>query len=326
MIKFSIIIPYFNSEKYIEKAITSVVSQSYKNFELLLIDDGSTDTSSTIAQKYALSDKRVRPLFKNNGGYPSAVNYGLDNLAADSDYFLFLGSDDELEIDCLKKLNNAVEKKLPDVVCFGCKKVFENGTTTNDPLSVITSSVFVENTNVQDFYNLHPELPRLLYFRDTSRAFKTSKLFKLRYYGKTGIDADGVFSILFSYNCSSFMHIKMIGYIWNVRSDSVSGGGYSFLKRLDAVSSWTSFFNAFVQQKTIAIEITNHFLRYKDFLLAVILVDKEKYKTNKKIIKNACGVVLKQHKFYEAHLSVKEKIIFLMPNIVNSFYNKKYIK
>lgn len=76
---FSIIVPIYNSEKYLHRCIDSILAQTYTNFELLLINDGSKDHSGDICDEYALKDTRVRVFHKENGGVSSARNLGLLN-------------------------------------------------------------------------------------------------------------------------------------------------------------------------------------------------------------------------------------------------------
>ena len=75
----SIIVPVYNAEKSLRRCIDSILSQSYKDFELLLINDGSTDASGDICDEYAKRDARIRVFHKQNGGASSARNVGLDN-------------------------------------------------------------------------------------------------------------------------------------------------------------------------------------------------------------------------------------------------------
>ncbi len=102
MSRASIIVPVYNAEKYINKCVDSILAQTYEDFELLLINDGSKDNSGNICDDYANKDKRVRVIHKENGGVSSARNLGLD--LANGDYVMFVDSDDWLEIDALKNL------------------------------------------------------------------------------------------------------------------------------------------------------------------------------------------------------------------------------
>lgn len=93
MIYFSIIIPVYNVEKYLTKCIESILVQTYKNYEIILVDDGSTDNSSKICDKYQLAyPKKIRVIHKKNGGLSDARNFGLN--IADGKYVIFMDSDD----------------------------------------------------------------------------------------------------------------------------------------------------------------------------------------------------------------------------------------
>ena len=95
----SVITPIYKAERFLDKCISSVLTQSYTNFELLLIDDGSPDNSGAICDKYAKNDSRIKVFHKKNGGVSSARNYGLD--LAQGEFILFLDSDDYLSQDAL---------------------------------------------------------------------------------------------------------------------------------------------------------------------------------------------------------------------------------
>ena len=98
----SVIVPVYNTEKYLDRCIQSILSQTYTDFELLLIDDGSTDSSGAICDKYAEQDSRVRVFHKENGGVSSARNMGLDN--AKGEWITFVDSDDLVSASYLNNL------------------------------------------------------------------------------------------------------------------------------------------------------------------------------------------------------------------------------
>ncbi len=93
--KISVIIPIYNTEKYLPTCLDSVLSQTHKNFELILIDDGSSDNSGKIADDYAKKDSRVRVIHQKNAGQSAARNYGLK--LATGDFISFIDSDDEVK-------------------------------------------------------------------------------------------------------------------------------------------------------------------------------------------------------------------------------------
>ena len=105
--KISVIVPVYNTEKYLHRCIDSILSQSFTDFELLLIDDGSKDGSGAICDEYAAKDNRVRVFHKENGGVSSARNLGLDN--ANGEWVSFVDADDYIPCDSLKALYNNSE-------------------------------------------------------------------------------------------------------------------------------------------------------------------------------------------------------------------------
>ena len=102
----SIIIPVYKVEKYLPRCIESVLNQTYKNFELILVDDGSPDNSGKICDEYALRDNRIKVIHKENGGVSSARNTGID--AASGEYINFIDSDDWVPENSLEILINAI--------------------------------------------------------------------------------------------------------------------------------------------------------------------------------------------------------------------------
>lgn len=104
MNKISVIVPFYNSKAYIDKCIHSVINQTYKNLEILLIDDGSSDGTHDICQAYATKDDRIKVIRKENGGTSSARNFGLQH--ATGDLLYFIDSDDEVSLDLFEYFLN----------------------------------------------------------------------------------------------------------------------------------------------------------------------------------------------------------------------------
>lgn len=98
----SVIVPVYNVEKYLNKCVESIVNQTYKNLEIILVDDGSTDSSGTICDQWAKKDNRIRIIHKENGGLSDARNKGLS--VANGDYIGFVDSDDWIDLDFYKTL------------------------------------------------------------------------------------------------------------------------------------------------------------------------------------------------------------------------------
>jgi glycosyltransferase involved in cell wall biosynthesis len=121
---FSLVIPVYNVEKYLRQCIESVLHQNYNNYECILVDDGSSDSSGAICDEYARIDDRVRVIHKLNGGLSSARNAGLD--IACGKYIFFLDSDDYIiRNDALNDIASIINANNPDVIIFPFIKRFE---------------------------------------------------------------------------------------------------------------------------------------------------------------------------------------------------------
>lgn len=149
MPKFSIIIPVYNVEKYIEKCLDSIFNQTLKDFEVIVVNDGTKDKSIELIKNYD-----IKIINQKNQGLSAARNRGVKE--ATGEYLLFLDSDDYLEKDTLKELNKSF-KNNPDIVRFQIREVYEDGKTINyeeipfdnksgvEAFKLITKYHFVEN-------------------------------------------------------------------------------------------------------------------------------------------------------------------------------------
>lgn len=122
---FSVIVPAYNVENYIEECINSVLEQDFKDFELILVDDGSTDRTSEICKGYTRTSK-VRYVYQENAGLSSARNTGVRH--AIGEYLIFLDGDDYLLPEALKTIQDGLEPGL-DLLRYQAEEVFEDGKT-----------------------------------------------------------------------------------------------------------------------------------------------------------------------------------------------------
>lgn len=117
----SVIIPVYNTAQYLSRCLDSVLCQTYRDFELLLIDDGSIDDSGTICDRYAKQDSRVRVFHKENGGVSDTRNYGLDR--AEGSYIVFVDSDDYIGPDYLKILTEMAVENNAEMTIISLQRV-----------------------------------------------------------------------------------------------------------------------------------------------------------------------------------------------------------
>ena len=120
----SIVIPVFNVELYINECIDSVINQTYRDLEIILVDDGSSDGSGAICDEYAIRDSRIKVIHKRNGGLSDARNVGL--AMARGEYIYFLDSDEYIRLDAIEKLVDIAEREHAEIVCFNLETFSED--------------------------------------------------------------------------------------------------------------------------------------------------------------------------------------------------------
>ena len=128
----SVIIPIYNVEKYLRKSLDSVINQTYKNLEIILVDDGSKDSSGSICDEYAKKDNRIKVIHKENAGLSAARNDGLD--IATGKYVMFIDSDDYFENSSCELLYNVIKEKDADYVSGNYIHVTHDGIKWEKPV------------------------------------------------------------------------------------------------------------------------------------------------------------------------------------------------
>ena len=141
--KVSVIIPIYNVEPYLRQCLDSVVNQSYKNLEIILIDDGSPDNCGAICDEYAAADERISVIHKKNGGLPAARNDGLAR--ATGKWVSFVDSDDWCEPELYEKAVTQAEKTEADVVIFS---LFQNSKSHEERIHAFSREFVTEDAEL----------------------------------------------------------------------------------------------------------------------------------------------------------------------------------
>ena len=136
--RIGIIVPVYNVEKYIRKCVDSIIEQSYKNWKMILIDDGSPDNCPDICDEYRKKDDRIEVIHKANGGLVSAWKAGIEALSYRENYIVFVDSDDWLTRDYLKHLAEHHNSNNADIVVTQLKIVYSNGLSFQRPYGAKT--------------------------------------------------------------------------------------------------------------------------------------------------------------------------------------------
>ena len=217
--KFSIIIPVYNVEKYIYRCLDSIKKQTYKNFEVIVVDDGSPDSSDKIISKFVKKDQRFRYYKKENGGLSDARNFGLNYVTGD--YIIFTDSDDYLDVDLLKHLNEIITTKNYDVIKYMVCLVDDNGQVIRNEKCVHEGRC--DFAFLTDFEYSEPAW---------TYAYKTSFWQKGKYqYTKGKIHEDYGLTPLILAQAESIYVLNAIGYYYVQRKGSIVNGSVKELKR-----------------------------------------------------------------------------------------------
>ena len=223
MCKISVITPVYKVEKYLNKCIDSILNQTFTDFELFIVDDGSPDRCGQIADEYAKKDRRVRVIHKNNGGAPSARNAGI--VKASGEYLYFPDSDDWLEPSYLEQLYNTAIRTGANLVVSGyTMEYYENNSNQTYQVSV-TEKNYANQKEVRQ--NLHQ------YFDNMMMAVPWNKLYKADYIHDN--------NILFPNLKWDDLHFNM-EVIMNINSVAISSSaGYHFFRSRQGSETTTVF-------------------------------------------------------------------------------------
>lgn len=234
-IKISVIIPIYKVEKYLKQCVDSVLNQTYKNIEIILVDDGSPDQCPVICDQYKKQDNRVVVLHKKNGGLSDARNYGVKY--ATGDYGVFLDSDDYwTEKNALKILTERLEKKESDIINFAYHKYAEDTGTCFRTFSDIESMSIREE---KKYFQLKYLFDNSLYIASAcNKLIKIDLLKQIKFVcGKLSEDIEWCARLLETANSIDFIDLDMYCYRQRVESITHTIGRKNCIDLKDAILS-----------------------------------------------------------------------------------------
>lgn len=145
MKKISIIVPIYNAEDHLEKCIKSILTQTAKDLELILVDDGSKDNSLSICKAYANKDSRIKVIHQKNTGVSVARNHGIE--VAEGDYIGFVDSDDWIDTHMYERLLQEAYKTNADVVMCDATTVYDSGKTQVDTITQLSTNQILKKSD-----------------------------------------------------------------------------------------------------------------------------------------------------------------------------------
>lgn len=224
--KVTVIIPIYNAAKYLDQCIQSVLNQEFTDFELLLINDGSTDNSGTICEGYAAKDGRVKVFHKTNGGVSSARNLGLDNAAGE--WVTFIDADDYIQKDYFKVL-----------------EIENNGDLILQRLTYVEKGNVIKQTSYQSeklFRNVFLlKFAIYPYFSSSCSKFFKNKILRkhqINFNEELSYGEDTLFNLRYIQHCKLVEMSDLSGYMYRVSKTGLTNLGYNYQHDLQ-------FYNAF---------------------------------------------------------------------------------
>ena len=317
----SVIIPVYQAEKYLDRCVSSVVNSTYQYIEVLLIDDGSTDHSSLICDRWAKRDSRIRVIHKNNGGVSSARNRGLEESVGN--YIIMVDSDDYISKDFIMALYNRAKADYSDLVICG----FEKGQSENYVFNYDNLNDSVELINAEEAMrrSYKDSFSALMYIAPWGKLYRKD-LFKGINYpeGKIFEDIYITHQLIFKANKISIIPNQLVYYYEH--DDSIMHQRFHVgkLDYLDALKERIQFFNTrnLSNLVCIAYEEYLHALVWEYSRTRDILSDKNIIKD---IIKSYRDVY---HLFYKSKRYKNEGHFFLLafylnPEIIINYWRIK---
>lgn len=223
--KISIIVPIYKVEKYLNRCIDSILNQSYKNIEVILVDDGSPDNCGKICDEYLLKDNRIRVIHKENGGLSSARNSGLD--IATGDYIGFVDSDDWIEPKMYETLIENAIKYNAQISVGGVVDLLEEGNKYTSIKSTFGGNIHIQCLNKEDAMKK--------FFLGSWSAW--DKIYKREIhenirFPEGEINEDEAIAVKILDNCEKIVYTNEVFYNYIKRPDSITTSEFSE-KKLD---------------------------------------------------------------------------------------------
>jgi len=216
----SVIVPIYNVEKYLSKCIDSILNQTYKNLEIILVDDGSPDNCPAICDEYAEKDSRIIVVHKENGGLSDARNEGLK--IAKGEYFYFVDSDDLLPVKSIETVYSLATDNNAQMVIAGFERFYDDGEVF---FSTDSEGEYIKIMNRQevmkDFYRDGCQAWAVLYHRSVHKDI---------YFPKGEINEDEAIVFFLFERCDTAVVTNKVVYTYRCRPDSITTTSFSSKK------------------------------------------------------------------------------------------------
>ena len=304
----SIIIPIYNLENYIEYCLNSVVNQTYKELEILCVDDGSTDKSAEIIKRFASSDSRIKYFYQDNAGVSAARNKGLDE--ATGEYVMFVDGDDYIHSQMVERFYNEAKNNHADVVLSDLKVVGDYNRNLYENIDANTG-IELELKDLWCTYKVG--------YTVAGNMISSSLIGSNRFFTNISIGEDGCFMLTVCLLAKKFFLVEQQYYFYYTRNDSATHSLYCLSKStiIDAGDYLYKTIKQYNQK-----DLSANFLEgiYKSIYENRILCREKEYR---KTVENKCKVIGRKYLFDLItcrYIPLKKRIAFALCFKIPSFY------
>lgn len=276
MPQISVIVPVYNVEKYIYKCIDSILSQTFTNFEIILVDDGSPDNCGNICDEYSKSDNRITVIHRKNGGLSAARNTGIDWVFehSDSEFLTFIDSDDTISETYLERLINSMDDCADIVTCKLEFYIAESQKSETDGSFNTPAEYFSGKEAVVHLYTMDSKVRT-----EACAKLYRKNLFSNIRFPEGKIHEDQFVIPILLYASRKVVSISDPLYTYYIRNDSITHGSFS-AKRFDDIEALQACEDYFKEKNEH--EISNLVKRKKKLFHALYIINARKagvYKT-----------------------------------------------
>lgn len=282
MAVISIIVPVYKAEKFIGRCIESILAQTFTDFELILIDDGTPDRSRKICDEYALKDNRIRVIHKEHGGVSDTRNTGLNSMTGS--YVAFVDSDDYIHPDMIRILYEKTITYDADIAICGFANIDEDGVMIKDPMQTMLKDGVLSKTEALAGINDYLELGLLC-----NKLYKARLFDDIRFpYGK--IYEDSFVLPKLYYKCHRIAATPIILYYYVQNPNSTTKSALS-IKNYDLVESYYEKIKFFENKDLNALlpeasrQIIDQYIRYTNRIDIHSAEDKKRQRDVKRMVR-----------------------------------------
>ena len=316
--KVSIVLPIYNVEKYLRRCIDSVINQTLREIEIILVDDGSPDDCGQICDEYCKKDERIKVIHQKNRGLSAARNSGIE--IATSEYICFIDSDDYIEKDMIEYLYNNAKKYNTDITCCGFTNIYENG--INEKITTVKEKKIYSSKEALDIHLLSGYIEVVAW----NKLYKLELFANIRYpEGLLYEDMLTTYKLLDISN--NILLLPDSKYYYCKRKNSIGANTFSnkMLKLLDACDEVTNFtINKYSNLDNIKIAQIQWYIVVLNKMIISNDLDKKLLNKTKKMIKDNLFILNKNN--YLNKTRKIQNLLLLINTKLYIFIYKKFLQ